>query len=137
MSKIFKNMIPYWKSILIVIALLFVQAWCDLSLPAYTSDIIDVGIQNSGVEHVVPKAILAEEFETAKLLMTEEESELWESIYDKDGEAYSLNVTDGEVLNELDEKLVLPLIMNIKCRQWMRRPLRRELPPRQEWMRQR
>lgn len=112
MSKIFKNMIPYWKSILIVIALLFVQAWCDLSLPAYTSDIIDVGIQNSGVEHVVPKAILAEEFETAKLLMTEEESELWESIYDKDGEAYSLNVTDGEVLNELDEKLVLPLIMN-------------------------
>lgn len=112
MSKIFKNMIPYWKSILIVIALLFVQAWCDLSLPAYTSDIIDVGIQNSGVEHVVPKAILAEEFETAKLLMTEEESELWESIYDKDGEAYSLNVTDGELLNELDEKLVLPLIMN-------------------------
>ena len=49
MSKIFKNMIPYWKSIVIIIALLFVQAWCDLSLPSYTSDIIDVGIQNYGV----------------------------------------------------------------------------------------
>ena len=42
MSKIFKNMIPYWKSIVIIIALLFVQAWCDLSLPSYTSDIIDL-----------------------------------------------------------------------------------------------
>ena len=51
MSKIFKNMIPYWKSIVIIIALLFVQAWCDLALPSYTSDIIDVGIQNNGVEH--------------------------------------------------------------------------------------
>ena len=58
MSKIFKNMIPYWKSIVIIIALLFVQAWCDLSLPSYTSDIIDVGIQNYGVEHVVPDALL-------------------------------------------------------------------------------
>lgn len=57
MSKIFKNMIPYWKSIVIIIALLFVQAWCDLSLPSYTSDIIDVGIQNYGVEHVVPGGI--------------------------------------------------------------------------------
>ena len=46
MKSIFKNMLPYWKTIVIVIALLFVQAWCDLSLPAYTSDIIDVGIQN-------------------------------------------------------------------------------------------
>ena len=43
MSKIFKNMLPYWKSILVILMLLFVQAWCDLSLPSYTSDIIDVG----------------------------------------------------------------------------------------------
>ena len=45
MSKIFKNMIPYWKSILVILVLLFVQAWCDLSLPSYTSDIIDVGFR--------------------------------------------------------------------------------------------
>ena len=54
MSKIFKNMIPYWKSILVILVLLFVQAWCDLSLPSYTSDISEVGIQNSGVEHATP-----------------------------------------------------------------------------------
>lgn len=54
MSKIAKNMLPYWKSVIIILALLVVQAMCDLALPSYTSDIIDVGIQNSGVEHVVP-----------------------------------------------------------------------------------
>ena len=57
MGKIFKNMLPYRKAVIIIIALLFVQAWCDLSLPSYTSDIIDVGIQNSGVEHIVPEKL--------------------------------------------------------------------------------
>lgn len=47
-------MIPYWKIVIAIIGLLVVQAWCDLSLPSYTSDIIDVGIQNHGVEHVMP-----------------------------------------------------------------------------------
>ena len=79
MSKIFKNMIPYWKSILVILVLLFVQAWCDLSLPSYTSDIIDVGIQNSGVEHVTPKRITEEEFQTAEFIMTDDEVDLWES----------------------------------------------------------
>lgn len=112
MGKIFKNMIPYWKSIIIILLLLFVQAWCDLSLPAYTSDIIDVGILNNGVEHVVPEAITAEEFETAKLLMTEEEIQSWESCFEADGDIYRRSVEDEETLNELDEKLVLPIIMN-------------------------
>ena len=49
MSKIFKNLLPFWKSVIIILALLLVQSWCDLSLPQYTSDIIDVWIQNSGV----------------------------------------------------------------------------------------
>lgn len=112
MSKIFKNMIPYWKSIVIIIALLFVQAWCDLSLPSYTSDIIDVGIQNYGVEHVVPEALTADEFETAELFMTDEEADLWESIYEKDGDIYRLQVTSRSELNEIDDTLAVPLIMN-------------------------
>ena len=44
--------ISYWKSILVILVLLFVQAWCDLSLPSYTSDIIDVGIQNLSLIHI-------------------------------------------------------------------------------------
>lgn len=105
-------MIPYWRSIFLVILLLLVQAWCDLSLPAYTSDIIDVGIQNSGVEHVIPEAIQAEEFETAKLLMTEDEVKAWEGSFEQKGDVYHRVVNEKEDLDFLDEQMVLPLIMN-------------------------
>ena len=63
MGKLFKNLKPYWKSVLVIVVLLVVQAFCDLSLPQYTSDIIDTGIQNSGVEHILPEKITAEEFQ--------------------------------------------------------------------------
>lgn len=112
MGKIFKNMIPYWKTLIIVLLLLFVQAWCDLSLPAYTSDIIDVGILNNGVDHVLPEAITTEEFEAAKLFMTEEETELWEANYTQEEEIYVRTVTDEEELEELDERLGIPLLIN-------------------------
>lgn len=105
-------MIPYWRSIIVVILLLLVQAWCDLSLPAYTSDIIDVGIQNNGVEHVVPEAVTASEFETAKLLMTDEEIRSWEDSFEQDGDIYRRTVTGKEELEALDETLILPLIIN-------------------------
>ena len=112
MKSIFKNMLPYWKTIVIVIALLFVQAWCDLSLPAYTSDIIDVGIQNNGVEHVVPESLTEDEFKTAQFIMTEDECKTWESLYTlKDG-IYELSKTSEKKLDEVDEQMVIPLIMN-------------------------
>ena len=112
MKRIFKNMLPYWKAIVIIIALLFVQAWCDLSLPSYTSDIIDVGIQNKGVEHVVPEALTEDEFETAQFIMTDDECKTWESLYTlKDG-IYELSKTSEKKLDEVDEQMVLPLIMN-------------------------
>ena len=112
MGKIFKHMKPYWMSIVIVIALLFVQAWCDLALPSYTSDIIDVGILKSGVEHVLPEAVTAEEFETAEFIMTDREMEVWEGSYEEVGDVYSLLVTDQALLDSLDEELSVPLIMN-------------------------
>lgn len=45
---------------ILIILLLIVQAFCDLSLPTYTADIIDVGIQNRGVEHILPEKITPE-----------------------------------------------------------------------------
>ncbi|NTU89748.1 MAG: ABC transporter ATP-binding protein, partial [Actinobacteria bacterium] len=112
MNKILRNLRPYWKSVLIVIALLVVQAWCDLSLPQYTSNIIDVGIQNSGVAHVVPEAITAEEFTTAELFMTDDEVKTWNESYTVDGEVYRLNVTDEDALDVLDQELSMPLILD-------------------------
>ena len=112
MKSIFKNMLPYWKTIVIVIALLFVQAWCDLSLPAYTSDIIDVGTQNNGVEHVVPESLTEDEFKMAQFIMTEDECKTWESLYTlKDG-IYELSEKSEKKLDKVDEQMVLPLIMN-------------------------
>lgn len=112
MGKIFKNMLPYWKAVIIIIALLFVQAWCDLSLPSYTSDIIDVGIQNSGVEHIVPEKLTKSEFKTAQFIMTDDEADLWKGLYKADGEFYKLKDKSSKELDEADEKLNLPLIMN-------------------------
>ena len=112
MGKIFKNMIPYWKPLILVLLLLFVQAWCDLSLPAYTSDIIDVGIQNQGIKHILPEALTPEEFEKAELLMTDEEMASWEESYALNGSVYERNVTGEERLEELDDTFLVPLLMN-------------------------
>lgn len=112
MSKIAKNMLPYWKSVIIILALLVVQAMCDLALPSYTSDIIDVGIQNSGVEHVVPEKITEEELQTAQFIMTDDEADVWKNLYkEKDG-YYELKDLSEDKLNQADEELRVPLIMN-------------------------
>jgi len=112
MGKIFKNMLPYWKWILVIVAFLAMQAFCDLSLPQYTSDIIDVGIQNSGVEHIVPEKLTKSEFKTAQFIMTDDEADLWKGLYKADGEFYKLKDKSSKELDEADEKLNLPLIMN-------------------------
>ena len=112
MSKIAKNMLPYWKSVIIILALLIVQAMCDLALPSYTSDIIDVGIQNSGVEHVVPEKITEEEFQTAQFIMTDDEADTWKSLYEEKDGYYELKDLSEDKLDQADEELTIPLIMN-------------------------
>ena len=112
MFKIFKNMKPYWKSIIVIILLLIVQAFCDLSLPTYTADIIDVGIQNKGVEHILPEKITKEEYDYAKLFMTDQEAKDWESSYKADGDIYERAQNDRETLEALDESLSVPLVLN-------------------------
>ena len=113
MIRIFKNMIPYWRSMILIILLLIVQAFCDLSLPTYTADIIDVGIQNRGVEHILPEKITQKEYGYAKLFMTDEEAAAWDDCYDAEEEGiYVRRENDGKVLDELDETLAAPLVLN-------------------------
>ncbi len=109
MGKLFKNLKPYWKSVLIIVVLLAVQAFCDLSLPQYTSDIIDVGIQNSGVAHILPEKITAEELERAQLFMTDAEQKQWQNAYD--GEDRSTDLSEKD-LDELDSDLIVPILLN-------------------------
>lgn len=121
MKHIVKNLIPYWKSVLVIFLLLLVQAYCDLELPMLTSRIIDTGIQNSGVEHILPERISQSSYAQAMFFMTQEERALWESMYVIGGEDYVrkdcvLTKTDGErpdeaALDEADETLLVPLVM--------------------------
>ena len=124
-------MIPYWKSVIIILALLFLQAWCDLSLPSYTSDIIDVGIQNSGVEHVIPMKMTREDYEAARVFMTEEEQDTWESIYEQDGDCYDRADLTEDELDQLDEELLLPLLMNYQVIQMKEQETMDEADPQQ------
>ncbi len=111
MGRIIKNLKPYWKTIVIIVLLLILQAVCDLALPQYTSDIIDTGIQNSGVEHVIPEAITASEYEKAQLFMTTEEKEQWTSLYQQDNDIYRCKEKSQKKLDEYDSLLVLPLLI--------------------------
>lgn len=112
MVKIFKNMIPYWRTIIVIILLLIVQAFCDLSLPQYTSDIIDTGIINGGISHILPEKITKEELEGAEQFMSEEEADAWEDAYTLDtDDRYVRTVQEKEKLDELDEQLLMPLLM--------------------------
>ena len=124
-------MIPYWKSIIIILALLFLQAGCDLSLPSYTSDIIDVGIQNSGVEHVIPVKMTSDDYEAARIFMTEEEQENWERIYEQDGDCYDQTDLTEDELDQLDEELLLPLLMNYQVTQMKEQGTMDEADPQQ------
>ena len=118
MKKIFKNMLPYWKSIILIVAVLVIQAYCDLALPTYTADIIDVGIQNKGIEHILPQEMTAEEYENAQLFMTKEEKQIWASSYEAtQHDTYERSVTDKDTLDELDSEFAIPLILNYQMSQ--------------------
>lgn len=110
MGKIFKNMIPYWKWILFIIVFLIIQAFCDLSLPEYTSDIIDVGIQNHGVGHILPEKMTEEDYEAAQFFMLSDEKDKFAGCYEKTDDGYALSA-DEKTLDEMDEDLIVPLVM--------------------------
>ena len=88
MTKIFKQLGRHWAACLAVVALLVVQAYCDLSLPDYTSKIVDTGIQQGGIESPVPDAVRDTTLQALELLMTEDDAALADAAYgdpDTDG----------------------------------------------------
>jgi ATP-binding cassette subfamily B protein len=111
MIKIFKNMMPYWKWLIVIILLLVVQVYCDLSLPQYTSDIIDVGIQNQGLTHILPEKITPQDYEMAQLFMTSQEREPFAAYYKMENQTYIRSTNDHEVLDSYDEEFLVPLVM--------------------------
>ena len=97
MKNLFKYAAEHWKALLLIIAVLFIQAYCDLSLPAYTSDIVNVGIQQGGIEDQVPEALSADEMEKLLLFVPEEDRETVLDAYETDSSTYD---TEAYVLRE-------------------------------------
>ena len=81
MTKIFKQLARHWAVCLVVFALLFVQAYCDLALPDYTSKIVDTGIQQGGIESPLPQTLRKSTLDTLSLLMSEEDAQKLQNAY--------------------------------------------------------
>jgi ATP-binding cassette subfamily B multidrug efflux pump len=111
MRALIKNLAPYKLTVLILVLLLAVQAYADISLPAYTSDIIDVGIQDAGIEHILPQKTTREEYRAAQIFMSDDEKDEWRGAYRKSGKYYVLKEKDEEKLDKLDDDLLEPIVM--------------------------
>ena len=119
MKNLFKYAAEHWKSLLVIIVVLFVQAYCDLSLPAYTSDIVNVGIQQGGIEDQVPEAVSAEDMENLLLFVPADEQDTVLSAYDADNSTYDTEAyvlknsvsSDEKELEELGDILASPMML--------------------------
>lgn len=133
MLKLMKHLKPFVGSIIVAILLLFVQAVCDLSLPDYMSDIVNVGIQQGGVENAVPKVIQASELDKINIFTSDEQKQIINENYtllSKDTlstdeynkyvkeypnlaneNLYKLNTKDKEKIDELNGIFSKPMLV--------------------------
>ncbi|MBD5444602.1 MAG: ABC transporter ATP-binding protein [Lachnospiraceae bacterium] len=110
MFKILKYLGEFKSSVIAIILLLILQAYCDLSLPSYTSDIVDVGIEQSGIESAVPDIISEATFESVCLFSEDEDLIRQHYSVNEDGN-YELQTADKEIINVLDEAIGVPMVM--------------------------
>ncbi len=114
MLNIFKFMKKEAGWIAIIFVLLVGQAYCDLALPQYTSDIVNVGIAKYGIDSNVPENITADTYNAAKQFMTSENAAIVDSFYDEaqgyNVASYKLNTTKDEDLDKIDVILSKPIM---------------------------
>lgn len=113
MTKIFKQLGRHWAACLAVVALLVVHAYCDLSLPDYTSKIVDTGIQQGGIESPVPDTVRDMTLQALELLMSEQDAvlaEQWYSAPDADG-VRTLSHDATAAMSELESAFITPDIV--------------------------
>lgn len=133
MFKLIKYLKPFIGSVIVIIALLFLQAVCDLSLPDYMSNIVNVGIQQEGIENAVPKVIRKSELEKITFFMEEADKTKVENSYDlleknnlskedydnylkeypnlEKEDLYKLNTKDKDTIEELNSIFGKPILI--------------------------
>ena len=119
MKNLFKYAASYWKAMIAIVLILVVQAYCDLSLPAYTSDIVNVGIQQGGIEDEVPRQIATEEMEKLLLFVSEDDQQTVMDAYTEDNTSYKKDAyvlkdsvaEDEDTMEDLRDILQIPMMM--------------------------
>ena len=119
MKNLFKYAASYWKAMIAIVLILVVQAYCDLSLPAYTSDIVNVGIQQGGIEDEVPRQIATEEMEKLLLFVSEDDQQTVLDAYTEDNTSYKKDAyvlkdsvaEDEDTMEDLRDILQIPMMM--------------------------
>lgn len=121
MKKLFGFLKPYVLQVVVIICVLMVQAYCDLSLPAYTSDIVNVGIQQSGIDEKVPEALAGEDLNLILAFVPEEDRAEVADAYEESSDSYDYEGTvmalkeqvkeDDSRLEELSDQMGLPMVM--------------------------
>lgn len=108
MLKVLKFAKKLWYVMILILALLVVQAFCELTLPDYTSDIVDVGIQNKGVEYSVPEKMSEETYGNLSMFLTEKQMETVDTYYKKQDDIYEadLHHLKEEELNQLEDSML-------------------------------
>ena len=111
MLNIFRHLAKHWATILAVVVLLLVQANCDLALPSYTSDIVDVGIQQGGVENGLPGSARQTTLDALSVLMSGEDAAALDAAYgpaDENGVRALLDTVTEEQQAALADALITP-----------------------------
>ena len=121
MGKLFKFLKPYTAAVAAIICILVVQAYCDLSLPTYTSDIVNVGIQQGGIDETVPDTISKKDLNHLLLLVPSDRQKTVKNAYTESVENYDYNGTvmelkasvkeDEKKMDRLSEILGKPMLM--------------------------
>lgn len=113
MKQIFKYLAEHKGAVVMIILLLVVQAYCDLSLPSYTSDIVDVGIEQGGIEHEAMEEMRKESFDTLCFFVEDKDEKTLRDAYklDENTERYVRKSDKKEDIEKLDDILAKPMAM--------------------------
>ena len=112
MKHLLRNLLDHKLAVLAIVLLLFAQAFCELSLPNYTADIVDVGIAQYGVDGTYFERMSRETYDNLTLFMTDEEQSVLADSYRQDSEGdYQIRDLDAEEMDALEDALKEPAAM--------------------------
>ena len=110
MKHIFRFLAKAKAQVAVIIVLLIIQAYCDLALPTYTSDLLNVGLQQNGIEDAVPETVREESLQTLELFLDDAQIQTLEAAYgkaDADGVRALVELAEDE-RKKLNDLLRLP-----------------------------